>query len=92
MENVDLANAMIAAALIQSGQFRLADFDERGRPIRGRVSDHRKQAERFIRQAEVLGDPGFDSFASPAFTSLRKLTNAIRRALYEPRTHGLGAP
>ena len=33
MENVDLANAMIAAALIQSGQFKLSDYDERGQPI-----------------------------------------------------------
>ena len=83
MENVDLANAMIAAALIQSGQFKLSEFNERGEPIRGRESDHRSLAERFIRQAEVLGDPDFDSFASPALTSLRKLTNTIRRALYE---------
>jgi hypothetical protein len=84
MENVDLANAMIAAALIQSGQFKLSEFDEKGHPIHGRVSDHRTQAERLIRQAEVLGDPAFDSFGSPALRSLRKLTNAIRRSLYEP--------
>jgi hypothetical protein len=83
MENVDLANAMIAAALIQSGQFKLSEFNERGEPIHGRDSDHRTQAERLMRQAEVLGDPDFDSFSSPALTSLRKLTNAIRRALYE---------
>jgi hypothetical protein len=83
MENVDLANAMIAAALIQSGQFKLSEFNERGEAIHGRESDHRSPAERFMRQAEVLGDPDFDSFASPALTSLRKMTNAIRRALYE---------
>jgi hypothetical protein len=86
MENVDLANAVIAAALIQSGQFRLSEFDERGQPIKGRTSDHRSQAERLIRQAEVLGDPEFDAFATPALIALRKLTNAIRRALYEPPT------
>jgi len=84
MENIDLANAMIAAALIQSGQFKLSEFDERGQPIHGRVSDHRTQAERLIRQAEVFSDPAFDSFGSPALTSLRKMTNNIRRALYEP--------
>jgi hypothetical protein len=77
MENVDLANAMVAAALIQSGQVKLSEFNERGEPIHGRDSDHRSQAERFMRQAEVLGDPDFDSFSSPA------LTNAIRRALYK---------
>jgi len=86
MENVDLANAMIAAALIQSGQIKLSEFDERGEPIRGRVSDHHTQAERFIQQAEVLGNPDFDSFASPALTSLRKMTNTIRRALSEAPT------
>lgn len=84
MQNVDLANAIIAAALIQSGQFKLSEFDERGYPIHDRVSDHRSQAERLVRQAEVLSDPEVDSFGSPALTSLRKLTNAIRRALYEP--------
>ncbi len=83
MENVDLANAMIAAALIQSGQFKLSEFDEQGQPIHGRVSDHRSPAERLIRQAVVLGDPAFDSFGTPALMALRKLTNAIRRALYE---------
>jgi hypothetical protein len=83
MENVDLANAMIAAALIQSGEFKLSDFDERGQPINGDESDRRTQAERFRRQAAILGHPEFDSFGSPALTSLRKLTNAIRRSLYE---------
>jgi hypothetical protein len=81
MEN-DVANAMIAAALIQSGQFKLSDFNERGKPFTG-DADHRTPAERLMRQAHVLGDPEFDAFASPALTSLRKLTNAIRRALYE---------
>jgi hypothetical protein len=83
MENVDLANAMIAAALIQSGQFRLSDYDERGQLIRGRAGDERDNAERLLRQAQTLGDSEFDSFGSPALTTLRKLTNAIRRALYE---------
>ena len=90
MENVDLANAMIAAALIQSGQFKLSEFDERGQPIHGRTSDHRSQAERLIRQAQVLGDPDFDSFGSPALVSLRKLTNVIRRSLYEPPSTSVG--
>ena len=85
MENVDFANAMIAAALIQSGQFKPSEFNERGEPLRGRESDHRSQAGRFIRQAKVLGNPDFDSFATPALTSLLKMTNAIRR-LYEPPT------
>jgi hypothetical protein len=83
MENVDLANAMIAAALIQSGQFKLSDYDEQGQPIQGLSGNERKDAERLMRQAETLGNPEFDSFGSPALTTLRKLTNAIRRALYE---------
>jgi hypothetical protein len=83
MEDVDLANAIIAAALIQSGQFRLSDFDERGAPLRARPSDDQSAAERFIRQAATFSDPSFDAFESPALTSLRRLTNAIRRALYE---------
>ena len=83
MENVDFANAMIAAALIQSGQFKLSDYDERGQPIRGQRGDERHDPERLLRQAETLCDPAFDSFGSPALTTLRKLTNAIRRALYE---------
>jgi hypothetical protein len=86
MEDVDLANAMIAAALIQSGQFRLSDFDERGEPLHVPAPDRATEVQRLLQQAEVLGDPDFDSFASPALTSLRKLTNAIRRALYEPPT------
>jgi hypothetical protein len=80
---VDLANAMIAAALIQSGQFKLSDYDERGQPIRGRQGNQPGDPERLMRQAQTLGDPDFDSFGSPALTTLRKLTNAIRRALYE---------
>jgi hypothetical protein len=91
MQDVDFANAIIAAALIQSGQFKLSEFDERGQPIHGRVSDHRTQAERLIRQAEVLGDPAFDAFGTPALSALRKLTNTIRRALYEPPSERLAA-
>ena len=34
-------------------------------------------------QAEVLGRPGFDWRTSPALSSLRKLTDAIRHALYD---------
>jgi hypothetical protein len=83
MENIDLANAIIAAALIQSGQFKLSDFDDRGQPVRGRPTDEPTDTERLMLQAGLLGDPEFDSFGSPALTTLRKLTNAIRRALYE---------
>jgi hypothetical protein len=86
IENVDLTNAIITAPLIQSGQFRLSEFDERRQPFHSRASDHPSQAERVARQAEVLANPEFDSFVSPALTSLRKLTNTIRRALYEPPT------
>jgi hypothetical protein len=39
--------------------------------------------ERLMRQADMLGNPAFGSFASPALTALRKLANSIRRALYE---------
>jgi hypothetical protein len=89
MENIDLVNAVIAAALIQSGQFKLSDYDEQGRPLRGPRGDGAGDAERLMRLAETFGDPEFDSFASPALTTLRKLTNAIRRALYEapPSVH-----
>jgi hypothetical protein len=83
MENVDFANAMIAAALIQSGQFKLSDYDEQGQPIRGGSGNQSGDPERLMRQARTLGDPEFDAFGSPALTTLRKLTNAIRRALYE---------
>lgn len=83
MENIDFANAVIAAALIQSGQFKLSNYDEQGRPIRGDHGSDTDGAERLMRMAETFGDPEFDSFGTPALTSLRKLTNAIRRALYE---------
>ena len=83
MDDVDFANAVIAAALIQSGQFKLSDYDERGQPIRGGATSQLEQSARLMRQADTLGDPEFDSFGSPALTALRKLTNAIRRALYE---------
>jgi hypothetical protein len=83
--DVDLANAIIAAALIQSGEFKLSAFDERGQPL---ATDHPRPdqtpAERFIRQAEVLGNPDFEWNETPALVALRKLTNTIRRALYEP--------
>jgi hypothetical protein len=91
MEDIDLANAIIAAALIQSGHFKLSDFDERGQPIDRRSDRDSEDVQRVIRQAAVLGDPDFDSFASPALTALRKLTNAIRRSLYEPPGNVPGA-
>jgi hypothetical protein len=84
MSNVDLENAIIAAALIQSGEFKLSAFDDRGRPIRGKLPDQPGPTERLTRQAEVLSDPDFDWSTAPALMTLRKLTNAIRRALYEP--------
>jgi hypothetical protein len=84
MENIDFANAIIAAALIQSGQFKLSDYDEQGRPAPGaHPQNESAAAERLMRQAQTLGAPDFDSFGSPALTTLRKLTNAIRRSLYE---------
>lgn len=91
MEDIDLANAVIAAALIQSGQFKLSDYDERGRPLGDHAVSDARHADRLMRQAETFGNPEFDSFGSPALTTLRKLTNAIRRALYEapaPRPRG----
>lgn len=83
MGDVDLANAIIAAALIQSGEFKLSSFDERGQPLRG-PKDHRSEAERLMRQADALGNPDFDWNETPALVTLRKLTNTIRRALHEP--------
>jgi hypothetical protein len=83
MEDIDLVNAVIAAALIQSGQFKLSNYDEQGRPMRGDHGSDADGAERLMRMAENFANPEFDAFASPALTTLRKLTNAIRRALYE---------
>lgn len=74
---------MIAAALIQSGQFKFSNYDEQGRPMRGDHGSDADGAERLMRMAEAFGNPEFDSFGSPALTTLRKLTNAIRRSLYE---------
>jgi len=83
MGDVDLANAIIAAALIQSGEFRLSAFDDRGQPlVKGLDGD--ASTERLIRQAVTLSDPDFDWSTAPALVTLRKLTNTIRRALYEP--------
>jgi hypothetical protein len=84
MTDVDLANAIIAAALIQSGEFKLSAFDSRGEPLRGQPARDRSEMQRLIEQADVLGDPDFNSYGSPALTALRKLTNAIRRSLHEP--------
>lgn len=84
MSDVDLANAIIAAALIQSGEFSLSRFDERGQPLRQPPGDNSSTADRLIRQAAVLGDPDFDWDETPALVALRRLTNTIRRALYDP--------
>ncbi len=84
MGEIDLANAIIAAALIQSGEFKLSAFDERGQPLRDRQGDNLNPAERLMRQADVLANPDLDWSATPALATLRKLTNTIRRALYEP--------
>jgi hypothetical protein len=91
MPDRDLISATIAAALIQSGQFKLEWFDAAGKPL-GRENEFtsRTACERFITQAEVLGWPGFDWRTSPPLSSLRKLTDAIRHALYdmsEPSVH-----
>ena len=72
---------IIAAALIQSGQFKLADFDNTGQPSR-RVSPDESAAERFTTQAEVIG--ARDWRTVPALVALRKLTDVICRALSEP--------
>ena len=84
MPDRDLISATIAAALIQSGQFKLEWFDAAGKPLgRQNAFTSRTESERFITQAEVLGRPGFDLRTSPALSSLRKLTDAIRHALYD---------
>ena len=84
MPDRDLISATIAAALIQSGQFKLEWFDATGRPLEGQNEfTSRTACERFITQADVLGRPGFDWRTSPALSSLRKLTDAIRHALYD---------
>ena len=99
MPDRDLISATIAAALIQSGQFKLEWFDAAlrgyltanahrvaaaGKPLeRQNEFTSRTECERFVTQAEVLGRPGFDWRTSPALSSLRKLTDAIRHALYD---------
>jgi hypothetical protein len=84
MPDRDLISATIAAALIQSGQFKLEWFDADGKPLeRQNEFTSRTECERFITQAEVLGRPGFDWRTSPALSALRKLTDAIRHALYD---------
>jgi hypothetical protein len=61
MPDRDLISATIAAALIQSGQFKLEWFDAAGQPLeRQNEFTSRTECERFITQAEVLGRPGFD--------------------------------
>ena len=64
MPDRDLISATIAAALIQSGQFKLEWFDAAGKPL-GRQNEFtsRTECERFITQAEVLGRP--DSTGEP---------------------------
>ena len=84
MTDVDLANAIIAAALIQSGEFKLSEFDAQAHPLRSPQSVHKTETTRLVELANTLGDPDFDSHGSPAFTALRRLTNAIRRSLHEP--------
>jgi len=84
MPDRDLIRATIAAPLIQSGQFKLKRFDAAGKPLeRQDEFTSRIECERFITQADVLGRPGFDWRTSPALSSLRKLTDAIRHALYD---------
>lgn len=84
MPDRDLISATIAAALIQSGQFKLEWFDATGKPLeRQNEFTARTECERFITQADVLGRPGFDWRTSPALSSLRKLTDAMRHALYD---------
>jgi hypothetical protein len=92
MGDVDLANAIIAAALIQSGEFKLSAFDDRGQPLPDGATSAHSDAERFIQQAMALGDPDSDWYDTPALTALRKLTNVIRRALYEPTPHPESRP
>jgi hypothetical protein len=82
MPDHELISATIAAALIQSGQFKLEGFDATGKPLEPQNEfTSRTECERFITQADVLGRPGFDWRTSPALSSLRKLTDAIRHAL-----------
>jgi hypothetical protein len=84
MPDRDLISATIAAALIQSGQFKLEWFDATGKPLeRQNEFTSRTECERFITQADVLGRPGFDWRTSTALSSLRKLTDSIRHALYD---------
>ena len=61
MPDRDLISATIAAALIQSGQFKLERFDATGKPLeRQNEFTSRTECERFIIQADVLGRPEFD--------------------------------
>jgi hypothetical protein len=72
---------IIAAALIQSGQFTLADFDVAGEPIRHATGADRSAAD-LMTQADVMSSRDWRTV--PALISLRKLTDAICSALSEP--------
>ena len=77
--NEALAKAIIAGALIASGKFNLTQFDARG--IRRQQMRHGaspNDIEVLIELADSWGAPGADI---PALSSLRKLTDAIYRAL-----------
>jgi hypothetical protein len=67
----------------------LTAFDARGEPLRDKPADDKTEMQRLIEQADVLGDPDFNSYGSPAFKALRRLTNAIRRSLHEPPSSDL---
>ena len=70
MPDRDLISATIAAALIQSGQFKLEWFDAAGKPLeRQNKFTSRTECERFITQAAGLGRPEFDWRTSPALSS-----------------------
>jgi hypothetical protein len=72
---------IIAAALIQSDQFTLADFDVMGQPIRHATGADRSAAD-LITQADEISRRDWRTV--PALVSLRKLTDAICSALSEP--------
>ncbi len=87
-DHEDPINAIIAAALMQSGAFRFSDFDHVGRVPEHMSSVSSADESKFrLTQGDVLGrfgvDPSADWRETAALTTLRRFTEAVRRALYE---------
>ena len=82
MDEEKLAKAIIAAALIQGGQFpSLLDFNQRGEPVRRRADDH-DPTHHVAALADAVHARNWREI--PMFVMLNKLTNAFYAASTEP--------